>query len=224
MLNQSLSIDDLLKNIRSKTRDRTHLIPQRNRAALLVIDMQKFFCDEQGRAYFPSSRLALDHILRLLSFWREGGSVYFTQHSHQGPAELGPSDLGPSDLGMIGKFYRDYIHTGERDADLLPELCLSKQESHESVIRKFTYDAFYKTDLESRLKSKHIDQVIICGVLTHLCCDTTARSAFVRGFEVYIAADAVASDSDEFHINSLINLADGVARILSTQEILTLCR
>lgn len=212
MMNQLFSTDELLKTIRFKTKDRTRLVPTLERAALIIIDMQNHFCSETGRSFFPSSKVALENTLTLLNFWK--GPKFFTQHSH----------ADTSELGMIGKFYRDYIRSGEFDAELVPELIPFKSEPSSAIIRKFTYDAFYKTDLETMLRSKKIDQVIICGVLTHLCCDMAARSAFVRGFEVFIAADATASDENEFHIGALTNLADGVARVLSVKEIISLCQ
>jgi len=64
------------------------------------------------------------------------------------------------------------------------------------------------------------DQVVVTGVLTHMCCETTARSAFCRGFEVYLPADALASSDEAHHTASLLNLADAVAVVLSTRELL----
>ena len=70
---------------------------------------------------------------------------------------------------------------------------------------------------------KGIEQVVVTGVLTHMCCETTARSAFCRGFEVYVGADATASSSEERHLQSLLAMADSVAVILGSEEILERC-
>jgi isochorismate hydrolase len=56
-----------------------------------------------------------------------------------------------------------------------------------------------------------------------MCCETTARSAFCRGFEVYVGADATASSSEERHLQSLLAMADSVAVILGSGEILDRC-
>ncbi len=94
----------------------------------------------------------------------------------------------------------------------------------EFVLRKTTYDAFLGTDLEAILRSRKIDQVLVTGVLTHMCCETTARSAFCRGFQVHVAADATAASNEERHIGSLLAMADSVAIVESTGEILKQCR
>ncbi|MFC1540391.1 cysteine hydrolase, partial [Gemmatimonadota bacterium] len=85
---------------------------------------------------------------------------------------------------------------------------------------KNTYDAFLDTPLQLVLEEKGIEQVLVTGVLTHMCCETTARSAFCRGFEVYVAVDAMASKSEEHHLGSLHSMADSVAVMMSTREIL----
>ncbi|CAF4369771.1 unnamed protein product, partial [Rotaria sordida] len=62
--------------------------------------------------------------------------------------------------------------------------------SNEVIIdEKTTYDAFYRTRLKSLLDEQNIDTVIISGVMTQLCCETTARSAFVQNYDVIFLSD-----------------------------------
>jgi isochorismate hydrolase len=56
--------------------------------------------------------------------------------------------------------------------------------------------------------------------MAHLCCETTARSAFTRGFEVFFLVDGTASYNRDFHQASLLNLAHGFATLLLTGEAL----
>ena len=77
------------------------------------------------------------------------------------------------------------------------------------ILPKSQYDAFYGTDLEHRLHESGTQQVVIGGVMTHLCCECTARSAFVRGFEVYFVVDATATYNEELHRASLLTLSHG---------------
>jgi isochorismate hydrolase len=84
---------------------------------------------------------------------------------------------------------------------------------------KNQYDAFYNTDLEEYLRSKSVEQVIICGLLANLCCETTARSAFVRGFEVFFPVDATAAYNRDFHISTFRNLGFGFCPIIKTSEL-----
>jgi len=62
--------------------------------------------------------------------------------------------------------------------------------------------------------------VVICGVMTHLCCETTARSAFMRGFEVFFTVDGTATYTEAFHRASLLNLSHGFAVPVLVENIL----
>ena len=61
---------------------------------------------------------------------------------------------------------------------------------------------------------------MICGVMTHLCCETTARDAFMRGFDVYFVMDATATCNEELHLSSLLTLSHGFAVMVETEEVL----
>ena len=70
------------------------------------------------------------------------------------------------------------------------------------------------------LRDNGVRRIVISGVMTHLCCETTARSAFVRGFEVFFTVDGTASYTADFHRASLLNLAHGFAVPVLVSEIL----
>ena len=200
--------EEWLSVIRNSVAPRSRLTLDPGRAALLIIDMNIYFASPAGRSYLPMTGSVIPNLGRLLEFWRTTGSpVIFTRHGHE----------GDHDLGMLGRFFSDYIRADEPEAETIPELL---PRDHETVIRKKTYDAFLDTPLSVVLEEKGIDQVLITGVLTHMCCETTARSAFCRGFEVFVAVDAMASSSEERHLGSLLSMADSVAVMMSTPEIL----
>ncbi|CAG8763743.1 1572_t:CDS:2, partial [Dentiscutata heterogama] len=66
-----------------------------------------------------------------------------------------------------------------------------------SIKSKTRYDAFYKTELNSLLTSLGIETLIISGVLTNLCCETTARSGFNQDYNIIFLDDATAADDEE---------------------------
>jgi isochorismate hydrolase len=88
------------------------------------------------------------------------------------------------------------------------------------LIQKSQYDAFYRTRLEDILREMNVAQVVICGVMTHLCCETTARSAFARGFDVFFTVDATATYNEKFHLATLLNLSHGFAAPVLAADIL----
>ena len=143
------------------------------------------------------------------SYAGQGLPVVFTQHVNT-----------TQDAGMMGNWWYDLITENSSLSQISAELDLSSG----ILIKKSQYDAFYQSDLAELLRAPAVTQVVICGVMTHLCCETTARSAFVRGFEVFFTIDGTASYSENFHRATLLNLAHGVATLVLVDEILAQLR
>ena len=89
-----------------------------------------------------------------------------------------------------------------------------------TVIAKNTYDAFINTDLGSKLEGLGVKRVVVCGVMTDCCCDTTARSAFNRGFETWLVEDACGSASREQHEAGLKGFGFAFGEVVMTQQVL----
>ena len=115
----------------------------------------------------------------------------------------------------MGSWWRDLISIENHHHAIIPEF----DYSNRFVMRKNQYDAFYGTALEEILQRKNVSQVLISGVMTHLCCETTARSAFMRGFEVFFLVDGTATYNQDHHLATLLNLAHGFATPMLTSEI-----
>jgi nicotinamidase-related amidase len=176
-----------------------------------VVDAQRHFLDPKGRAFLPAAPAVIPRIGDLVgAFRRLGAPVLYTRHGHP---EGSP--------GLFGRFFRDYLRVGEEDWELWPDLA---PRAGEMVLDKASYDAFLGTDLDTRLWALGVPQVLIVGAQTHLCCDSTARAAFCRGFEVHLPVDALVSKTEDLHLGALRGLADGVAVVHSTEEVLGLCR
>ena len=93
-------------------------------------------------------------------------------------------------------------------------------ESKDTIIPKKRYSAFYETDLDSILRSKGIQDLIISGVMTNLCCETTARDAFMRDYRVFFLIDGTATGKDDHHLATLKNLGFGFATLLTCDELI----
>jgi isochorismate hydrolase len=176
------------------------------KAALLVLDMQNYFLDPSSHAFTPSAPAIIPNIIKLLGFARKTEmQVIFTKHVND-----------DKNAGMMGKWWKNMIIDGSRESEIVKTVRLYDVKT----IVKHQYDAFYNTDLEGYLRAKNIEQVIISGVLTNLCCETTARSAFVRGFEVLFPLDATAAYNREFHLSTFRNLGFGFCPIITTAELI----
>jgi nicotinamidase-related amidase len=88
------------------------------------------------------------------------------------------------------------------------------------IIRKNVYDAFLFTDLEKQLRDQGVGRVVICGVMTDCCCDTTGRSAFCRGFETWLVSDATGSADKRQHEAGLKAWEFGFGDVISTKEVM----
>lgn len=175
--------------------------------ALLVLDMQDYFLDPASHACIPSAAAILPNVNLLVNAFKAANlPVIFTQHINR-----------REDAGMMAKWWRDLITPNHPLAGLSGQLDVEGAE----VLQKTQYDAFYQTELGDLLGALEVSDVVICGVMTHLCCETTARSAFVRGFKVWFTVDGTATNNAEYHLASLRTLAHGFAVPVLTAEVVT---
>jgi len=175
-------------------------------SALLILDMQSYFLDPSSHAYIPSAEAIVPGLLTLVKAYFENGlPVIFTQHLNT-----------RQDAGSMATWWRDLILVEDPLSVIIPAFDFSNRY----VLRKSQYDAFYETSLESLLRKRGVTQVIISGVMTHLCCETTARSAFVRGFDVFFLIDGTATYNEDHHLATLLNLGHGFATLVLVNEIL----
>lgn len=187
-----------------------NFIIDKNKAALLVIDMQNHFCDPDSRFFVPGADTLARKLKSLTeSFTRQRRPVIFTRHIDSG-------DPGNLMLRWWSERIRE-DHPASRIAGIF------ETETSDIVIKN-QYDGFLNTDLESILRTKGVQQVVVCGVLTNLCCETTARSAFMRGFEVYFVKDGTATFSQEMHQAALLNLSYGFAVMTTISDVIKILR
>lgn len=166
-------------------------------SALLVIDMQKYFVHPESHAYIPTTKTIISGITEMIkAYSAKGLPVILTRHINSA-----------QNAKLLAKWWNDLI----TEKDPLSELTDKLDTSEGIIIKKSQYDAFYKTELEDVLLKKNIKSLVICGVMTNLCCETTARSAFIRGFEVLFTIDGTATQNKEFHLATVLNLAYGFA-------------
>lgn len=166
-------------------------------SALLVLDMQRYFLEETSHAFVPSAPAILSNLqLLILAYQRAGLPVVFTRHLND-----------EQNAAQMAAWWREVLSI----ENPLSEITAGLNAPENAIMSKSQYDAFYQTGLEDFLRQKNIQQVVVCGVMTHLCCETTARSAFVRGFQVYFTVDGTATYNMEFHRATLVNLSHGFA-------------
>lgn len=167
------------------------------RPALLVLDMQNYFFSENSHAFIPSAPAILPGVVNLISAFQQASlPVIFTRHENT-----------KANAGMMAQWWHDLLTKDHPAGGLVKEIA----DLADEVIEKSQYDAFYHTPLLERLQTAGVTDLVITGVMTHLCCETTARSGFVHGFRIWFTVDGTATYNMEYHLASLRNLSHGFA-------------
>lgn len=206
------------KNLKTKARAWQKAIAPHNRhkmtlnarkTALLVIDMQHFFLDPDGAGFTAGGPAIIPNVSRILQeFRRCRRPVIYTAHVH---------DPQGSDAGILGWWWDEACLEGTAEAQIHPVLAPLPGEK---VVYKHRYSAFFGTDLDIVLRCLGIQDLVITGVMTNLCCESTARDAYFRDYRVFFVLDGTGSVNEEFHLGSLRNLAYGFAYVTTTREVL----
>jgi nicotinamidase-related amidase len=181
-----------------------------SRAALVIIDMQRDFLEPGGFGAMLGndvSQLAgvVAPLKRLLAVAREAGLfVIHTREGHRPDLSDCPPAKhrragGPLAIGDAGPMGRILVH-GEPGHDITPELY---PIDGEPVIDKPGKGAFFATDLDLILKNRGIEQLIVTGVTTEVCVNTTAREGNDRGYDCLVLSDCTGSYFPEFHEQAL---------------------
>jgi nicotinamidase-related amidase len=172
--------------------------------ALLVVDMQHGFLDPGAALEVPEGRQIVPNVRRLVDVCRRKGvPVVFTEFVYATsvpclrgdpfgpehlPAEQGqPTGFGyPSSNCLIGPG----AGAGPDSADTVAELA---PRPDELVVRAYTYDKFYGTPLDLALRSRGVRYLVITGVVTDVCVNSTLMSAANRDYRVTAVTDGVAT-------------------------------
>jgi nicotinamidase-related amidase len=174
--------------------------------ALIVIDMQRHFCDKASSFFVPGSDMLAAKLKSLVDAFRRGNRpVIFTRH-------IDSDEKG----NLMLRWWSEKI----REEDPMSQVLDVFEAGSSATVIKHQYDGFLNTNLEEMLREKGVRQVVIGGVLTNLCCETTARSAFMRGFEVYFIKDGTATFSKEMHEAALLNLSYGFAIMTTIGDVI----
>jgi isochorismate hydrolase len=167
------------------------------KAALLIVDMQNYFTDPSLSTFIPSSKAIIKPIIDLREkFYSMELPVIITKYGL-------PDDIQTEN--MMNKWWGGALKLSETKANIHPEI----RDKWSIIIEKSTYDSFHQTGLENILQEHEVDQLVIVGLVTHLCVESTARSAFQRNYQVFLPIDCIASYTEEMHISSLKSAAHG---------------
>ena len=190
------------------------------RTAVLVIDMQVDFASPNGAlggfVDFSTVGPALAAAERLTEAARSAGApVVFVGLK--------------TEAGSDSPAWRERMRRRGGDPDDESGLCRAgtpgvaffgpKPLAGEAVVFKTRYSGFHDTDLDAVLKRLGVDTLVVCGLTTECCVDSTVRDAFHRDYHVFIAADACAAYEPDFHEPPLKSLEANCAFLTSVDAV-----
>jgi ureidoacrylate peracid hydrolase len=197
----------------------TPKIPKKG-SALIVVDMQNGFCHASGSFAKIGLNIAMcteaiDGCRKLVASARRAHvPVILTRYVYQpGYADGGVlvHDLLPAIKDV------NSLAAGSWDADIVDELT---PRPTDIVIDKSRYSAFYGTRLEPTLTSLGIKALVVCGVTTNMCVESTARDASQRDYRVFVVSDATGELDRARHDHALFTIGFGFGWVVGTGDVL----
>ncbi|MDT8715240.1 cysteine hydrolase [Clostridium sp. 19966] len=171
--------------------------------ALLVIDVQNEYFTGKLKVTYPIN--SLDNILKVMDHARKNNMIIIiVQHA-----------------SISG----DTFIRNSNEWQIHPKII---EKSYDYLIEKTKPSSFYETNLEEILKKENITGVVISGYMTQMCCDTTSREAFHKGYYVEFLSDATGTidvnnkvgvvSSEELHKVTLITQSLKFSDVISSDE------
>jgi|SRR5579872_399852 len=196
------------------------LEPQRT--ALVVIDMQTAFLAEDQVFGNSHARDIVPRVNALAAAMRAiGGPVIWTRQTHVAAGPYAPPDWQYDErLPDVARAVAA-LTAGARGHGLFEAMVVGEGDV---VIDKHRYGAFScpAGRLPRALEALGIQMLVIAGTLTNVCCETTAREAYMAGYKVIVVADATAATTDAEHNAALLNLRLTFADVRRTAEVLAM--
>jgi len=189
--------------------------------ALLIIDLQKDFLSPEGKLAEAGQDLSMmqatiEPINKLIKFARQQDlPIIFTQmidglkyRNEVGQYRFSKKEKNEDNICVL---------EGTAGADFYG----ISPENQDKVIIKHNYCSFHQTELDAYLKEKGIKTLIVVGVKTNACVETTIRNAYHLGYFVIVPRECLASDDQQAHLQSLKNIERYFGDVLSLEEFLT---
>ncbi|MFX0197917.1 MAG: cysteine hydrolase family protein [Candidatus Hodarchaeota archaeon] len=189
--------------------------------SLIIIDMQNDFCHPEG--YFGkrgrNRKLVLDVIPKLVGFLKDARKLgiprIFTKATH--PEYTNSPTFMAVRRAKYGEERINLCLPNTWGSDIIRELTPLDDEP---VITKHRYSAFFETNLPVILKTKRIQNLLITGVATNVCVESTVMDAFAHDYLPVVIRDCVAAGNNELHESSLKNIALNFGIVASAADVL----
>lgn len=185
------------------------------KTALLVVDLQKGLTLEGGNNYYPTAGEMMDRVAQNIDLMRDKGAlvVYIWSKTHFSSGLTSGAPAINPDLGgrVLGPKSEEMLELDDR-LHFVPDT--------DVLICKHTYSAFWGTPLLETLQQNGIENVLVCGIKTNICCRQTAIDAASHGFKTYVIRDMTSTNNEEIKDYHLAELDQYFAKVLDSDEVL----
>lgn len=188
-----------------------------NSTALVVIDIQNDMCHQNG-FYGRTGRnlqymqAIIPKVRNLIDGARNAGvkiifiKSYFDEKYMNSTMKIRKMELGRTEDLLI-------------EGDWGSELIIMPEKGDLTIIKN-AYSAFIGTTLEQRLRQEGVESIVVTGVLTNVCCESTIRHGFMLGFNTVLIEDCCASDNLEAHKSSIYNITNYFGWVTNSSTLL----
>ena len=199
------------------------------KAALIIVDMQNDFIHDNGFVRKSSQGIGvpadsldllkkpIPFIQRLAESFRTNGRdviyIYTAWEKDYSDVALPLKKMGAKakEMGALVK--------GSWGAHIIDELA---PHPNDHMVMKKAYGAFFQTPLDRTLRNLGINTLVMTGVATNFCVETTAREAVAYGYDIIMVKDGTATFDPEGHQATLKVITTGFGEVMSTDEVLDL--
>jgi nicotinamidase-related amidase len=193
------------------------------RTAIIVVDMQGVFCDPDGAVYIPDATRVVQPILQILDTGRKARiPVIYLRHVVRGDG---------SDTGRMRDIYPGVDAILDRNLPSVQIIDALKPHAGDIIVDKLFFSGFHNTDLDTILRARDVDTIIITGTVTNVCCESTVRDAVHREYKVIVVSDACAAQpypdmgwgaltADQVQRVTLTVIAHEFGEVTTTQDLI----
>ncbi len=191
-----------------------------SRTALVVVDMQNFFMADGQLAACPEARTVVPNVNRLADSVRKNGGIVVWIQNLSANESLESWSVNAERYTPAAR--ADRWASMQPDAfgfQLWPELDVRPEDKR---VVKRRYSAFIQgsSDIENVLDDHGIKTIIVTGVATNVCCESTARDAMMRNYRAMMVSDGCATSSDEEHAAGLTSFYLYFGDVQATDEVI----
>jgi ureidoacrylate peracid hydrolase len=184
-----------------------------SRTAVVVVDVQRAFTDLFGVPVTPALAEVLPNISRFLTGAREAGATVFLVRLVIAPDEHSKNTL------IWSESLREQLRPGAPGTEWDP--CIVPHPGDVEVVKQ-RYSSFFGTDLDAMLRERKTETVVICGLTTDVCVQSTVRDCWQRDYHTITLSDCCGEVGEGAHAAALSSIARSFGAVHSSETVLTM--